>query len=869
MKLFGKKYIRSTLIIFLFLLSFSVGTKTSAITAYTPVTTGPANTLEQRANNFAANKSGVTVIDGETKSNTSDPYGFGSSYNSYYNDPSKKEYLENTYGPTIRELYNKQYEIGYQIAVLEDSKPANWEAQKKALETQSQQLVVATKEKLGWDKKWEEKNLQQMKDEIVYCFRGSLSGGLRFSFPGCMAIGSYAILYLSSWVLSISASLFDYAIGYSLGMSVIFDEFKAISYGWEMLRNLINLFFILILVYISIATILRIESYGYKKLLGKLVIAAVLINFSMFFTKIMIDVSNVVAIVFYKQINDRAQQSTSNSGASKDNKQSHISYGIINALGLQEVWGVGSSIKSKTNTASSSSGLDPASISKDFGIKNDTISLNPWAMTLVGLGGTVFVLILSFVFFAAGVMFLGRTIMLIGLAVVSPVAFTAGILPQTAKLADGWWKKMRTNLLFAPAYMIMMFIALEMLWGNSSGQKGGGFMSLFTAEDFSAIGNVFYFIFMCVLLTMPLAVAASFGAMGSKKMQGWGSGLGKWGKNFAINRATAPVSWGLNKASKSTTLAKIATGNSAIGRFIGSRSLQGLDKLAQSKLGGDSSYRSRVDADKKAIEERAKLATSTLKQRSGESALAYFKRTGYAVDKLNHETDTEYEERTGITATQRNNAKKLKAATNRAYGLTSEGDMPRGGFMFKGAELAAMDQLDTSKKKSAAEAVNKIHRELYHLDTGGNHAGIIGKIPTILQDPADIATANGYLNNRALKPEERIKKMTELLSNYHSNITTGASPSSIITLRTAKNNARNDRDRALANLNTTLSDPSSSDIDKARAQANYNNYQQAFQNAHDSLADAQAHVNEIEKVRDKIETYNNKIEDLKKQASAS
>ncbi len=705
-------------------------------------------------------------------------------------------------------------------------------------------------------------------DSPIFCLRWN--GGLEFSFPGCLALGSYSILYVSSWILSISASLFDYVIDFSLGMSVIFKEFSAINKGWELLRNLINLFFILILVYISIATILRIESYGYKKLLGKLVIAAVLINFSMFFTKVMIDVSNIISIAFYKQINDRAVQATKESGASPDSKQTHISYGIINALGLQQVWGVGNNIKSKTQSAGATSttgGVDYASMSKDLGVTSANIPLNPWAMILIGLAGTVFVLMLSFVFFSAGVMFAGRTIMLIGLAVVSPVAFTAGILPQTSKLADGWWKKMRTNLLFAPAYMIMMFIALEMLWADNSAK--GGFMALFTAEDFSAIGNIFYFVFMCVLLTMPLVVAANFGAMGSKKMQGWSSAMGKWGKNFAVNRATAPASWAFNKASKSTALAKMATGNSAIGRFVGSRSLQGLDKLAQSKLGGDSSYRSRVELDKKAIEDRAKLATSTLKQRSGESALDYFKRTGYAVDKLNHETDTEYEDRTGITSTQRDNAKKLKAATNRAYGLTSEGEMPRGGFMFKGAELAAMDQLDTSKKKSAAEAVNKIHRELYHLDAGGNHAGIIGKIPAILQNPTDIAKANRYLNDRTLKPEERTKKMMELISNYHSDITTSASPTGIIALRAAKNTARGQRDSSLLALNTTLSNPMSSDIDKARAQADYNAKQMVFQNTHDSLADAQAHVNEIEKVRDKLETYNNKIEDLKKQASTS
>ncbi|MEI6553170.1 MAG: hypothetical protein WCO09_01235 [bacterium] len=87
--------------------------------------------------------------------------------------------------------------------------------------------------------------------EAIFCFRsnpnrtgGSMGIWNELSPPGCLAIGSYMILYLSSWVLWVAAVFFDYTIQYSLAMRNIVKEFTAIQYGWEIFRNFINLFLI-------------------------------------------------------------------------------------------------------------------------------------------------------------------------------------------------------------------------------------------------------------------------------------------------------------------------------------------------------------------------------------------------------------------------------------------------------------------------------------------------------------------------------------------------------------------------------------------------------------------------------------------------
>jgi hypothetical protein len=71
-----------------------------------------------------------------------------------------------------------------------------------------------------------------------------------------------------------------------------------ITNAWMIVRDLCNMFFILILLIIAFGTILRIESYNAKKLLPKLLIMAVLINFSKTIFGLVIDFSQVIMLTF-------------------------------------------------------------------------------------------------------------------------------------------------------------------------------------------------------------------------------------------------------------------------------------------------------------------------------------------------------------------------------------------------------------------------------------------------------------------------------------------------------------------------------------------------------------------------------------------
>lgn len=77
-----------------------------------------------------------------------------------------------------------------------------------------------------------------------------------------------------------------------------FLDSYAVQIGWPLVRDLTNMFFVIILLIIAFSTILHISSYHYKNTLLKLIIMALLINFSKPILGFMIDFAQVIMLTF-------------------------------------------------------------------------------------------------------------------------------------------------------------------------------------------------------------------------------------------------------------------------------------------------------------------------------------------------------------------------------------------------------------------------------------------------------------------------------------------------------------------------------------------------------------------------------------------
>lgn len=123
---------------------------------------------------------------------------------------------------------------------------------------------------------------------------------------------SASVLNGISLILDVAMNLVGEVIIFMFDFIVLLAQYnnftnaEIVRIGWPVLRDLVNLFFVIALLVISFATVLRIESYSYQKLLPRLVIVALLVNFSKLITGLVIDFSQVIMITFVNSFKEIA-----------------------------------------------------------------------------------------------------------------------------------------------------------------------------------------------------------------------------------------------------------------------------------------------------------------------------------------------------------------------------------------------------------------------------------------------------------------------------------------------------------------------------------------------------------------------------------
>ena len=276
-----------------------------------------------------------------------------------------------------------------------------------------------------------------------------------------------------------------------------------INQAWKIIRDLMNIAFIFLLVYEGIKMIIGQSSVATaKKFISGVVLASLLINFSLFFTKVMIDASNVITIGLYNSIITDTTEDIAGGGnlAKKRNDNQKKFYS-----GLSVPYMVKLGISDFTSTKS----FEAAAVGGEGNL------------ILFNLMGTIVFLVVAFVFFAVSAMFVIRYITLIFLLMLSPIAFMGlAPLPFISTYTKQWWDSLNGQLLFAPIYMIMNVIILTLMGTPGFLSSTGGWGHLLSSSDAAqqngAIGLIFNFVVVIGFIILSLVVAKSTSTQGSK-----------------------------------------------------------------------------------------------------------------------------------------------------------------------------------------------------------------------------------------------------------------------------------------------------------------------------------------------------------------
>ncbi|MFZ2621214.1 MAG: hypothetical protein WAX85_01820 [Minisyncoccia bacterium] len=297
-----------------------------------------------------------------------------------------------------------------------------------------------------------------------------------------------AILKMMSWITGIAGLLLNFVLKYTiLDMKVNIDGLTGINTAWKILRDLMNIAFIFLLIYEGIKMIIGQSSTNdVRKFITGLVLASLLINFSLFFTKVMIDASNIVTIGFYQAI------LVPPPGSTVPIAEYGLSDPIARALGLAGLFGA-------TGDPGFAGGNDMGGI------------------LIMALGSGMVLLVSAFVFFAVSILFIIRYIALIILMMLSPIAYMGIALPFVSGYAKDWWKAFNSQIIFGPVYMIMTWVILTLMSSPGFGMQGS-FVKLFndpTKPSFSNIGLLFNFALIIGLLIASLLIAKKVSSNGS------------------------------------------------------------------------------------------------------------------------------------------------------------------------------------------------------------------------------------------------------------------------------------------------------------------------------------------------------------------
>src|SRR3989344_3907359 len=442
-----------------------------------------------------------------------------------------------------------------------------------------------------------EKNIQDLKKETGT--DATLSEGKGIFVPcvsfawgipdvGCMILAMInGLLDYAGWLILVLPNwLFTTMINFNMDfVNKFINNITAVKVAWSIGRDIANLFFIIALILSAFITIFGLESFGLniRTLLPRLILIALLINFSLTLGTFVVSQSNALAMVFYNRIlelpdiKDPAKvygstgderlisalrnmmnfqkaaceiqgtcdkNETAISKAAADEKQK-IEQSLDETRRtktiqvLRSEWNGTSETDESTETmrvGSAQCPLDGGSLTAPQKTvcqkwNNSAVSAETQAGTSIyfkfGLAIMVKLILypIAFVVFLAGaLMLLARIVKLVFYLMFAPLVFFSYLLPSQYNYWGKWWGNLFKEAFFFPGFMLALMFALLVINGLQSS----------TNSKLDAVSSYFIGI---ALFAGTLVVAQTLGGYGAAAAVGIGKNIIGSAKSAAKNYA--------------------------------------------------------------------------------------------------------------------------------------------------------------------------------------------------------------------------------------------------------------------------------------------------------------------------------------------
>ncbi|MBI2013465.1 MAG: hypothetical protein HYS87_01415 [Candidatus Colwellbacteria bacterium] len=293
-----------------------------------------------------------------------------------------------------------------------------------------------------------------------------------------VAILGFIVESLVSILILFAAILIKGAAALSIKLS---DPNGPAAIGFNITLGLTNIGFVIAIIAIAFATMLRRENLQIKQALPKLIVIALLINFSWLIATTIIFISNGIGEALLAMVGKTTGT----------------------PMSISSIGNFGSTITGALNS------IKNFEITKLFGFEIPAIpGLDFMLSILAGLMGVImraiFGLIAFFALIATAVMLVIRYVALTFLLILMPLALLANVFPGFSGQWKKWYETFTNWIIFYPA--VLLFLAIGLVASDN----------LIDPQNFDPINNIVGIIAVSGLMIGGLIVAQKLGLTGAE-----------------------------------------------------------------------------------------------------------------------------------------------------------------------------------------------------------------------------------------------------------------------------------------------------------------------------------------------------------------
>ncbi len=359
------------------------------------------------------------------------------------------------------------------------------------------------------------------KKNVLIILAVILTGGSFFLAKNVLAVDdnwdgvATMVVWLTSWLVHILVYVFGQLLLIAISILIkvcSFNEFveaDIVTTGWVIIRDLANLGIVIMMLVIAFGTTLNKNAYKYQTMLPKLLVSAILINFSKEITGLLISLSQYLMMYFVHAFENIAA--------------GNITYG----LGIDDMLSVRKAVRSAGGGA----------------------EINDWNVLGALIMSMVMLAVALGVVLTMALMLLRRIVAFWMLLIMSPIYFVADLIPPAKEYASQWKKELTDNLVKGPTLAFMFWLSMTVLSKitdqnriinlqmQSEQAASGGALSTtdyaFFASKMSSPQRVFDYLITIILFLFTMNLAKKAGGMAGKFAGAYSGRLDKVGKWFS------------------------------------------------------------------------------------------------------------------------------------------------------------------------------------------------------------------------------------------------------------------------------------------------------------------------------------------------